>query len=140
MEDSHLISWPPLEDDDTPETASDGKREAEGALQETLSWVLDESPQQLELEEPKGPIDTSLIIDELRMLNSQAMLIRGFDSCIVGIGVRCGNTVAVYDLNKMLERVMSDKSWNVGDAHAWLDFNVLNRQAGENAPVVVRIF
>ena len=63
------------------------------------------------------------------------IFIEGFDDCIIGIVDRYGEeTVALYDYNKVISKLMSSNKWTIDEAKEWFQFNIIGSWVGEKTP------
>jgi hypothetical protein len=76
------------------------------------------------------------LVDLLADLNPEAVLWAGLNDAVVGIGLRDGLPVAIYDYDGMVGVFMQNEGWTRDDAVEWLDFNVLDAYVGPGTPLV----
>jgi len=60
----------------------------------------------------------------------------GFDDAIVGLARRRGFVAVAYDVNKMLE-IMVSRGISIEDAREVFEFNVVDEWLGDNTPVYI---
>jgi hypothetical protein len=73
------------------------------------------------------------ILDELA---EGAVILDGFDSCIIGITEEFGNGPRIlYSKDKILKVLMDEHEMTFEDALEYYDFNILGLYAGEQNPV-----
>lgn len=78
------------------------------------------------------------LFDDLAEENPEALLADGFEDCL--LGYTCNHhhpVVAVYDLCKCVQKLMSD-GLTEDDAVEYLSFNTLGAYVGPNGPLFVR--
>lgn len=62
----------------------------------------------------------------------------GFDSCIIGVGVRCGKpNLVVYNRSAAIALLMKRDKMSMDEAEEFMDFNVIGAYVGERTPVWV---
>ncbi len=77
------------------------------------------------------------LVDLLAELNPEAVLWAGLNDAVVGIGLRDGLPVAVYDYDGMVSIFLArENGWSRTDAVEWLNFNVLDAYVGPGTPLV----
>ena len=65
-----------------------------------------------------------------------AIILDGFDDCIIGIVEEFGNGKRIlYDKTKMLEKLTKENLMTQSDAEEYFDYNILGLYAGEQNPV-----
>ena len=68
-------------------------------------------------------------------LSDDAMILDGFDDCIVGAVERFGmNPVLLYDTDKILEKLTSEDEMSFDEATEYFDFNILGAWMGDGTP------
>ena len=80
------------------------------------------------------------MIDQERLQDilaeEEAITADGFDDALVGF--TCGaNLVAVYDIHKMIEILMTSEGMEHNDAVEYLEYNVIDAYVGEKTPVYI---
>lgn len=79
---------------------------------------------------------TALLAD----LNPNAVLWDGLEAAIIGIGLRDGNAVAIYDYNAMVMALISQgDGWTLDDALEWIEYNVIGGYVGSGTPLVTKV-
>tara|TARA_B100001250_G_scaffold23293_3_gene19562 strand:- start:10554 stop:10862 length:309 start_codon:yes stop_codon:yes gene_type:complete len=77
--------------------------------------------------------------DELAELNPDAVILDGFDSCIIGYASRQNmQAVLVYDEDKMIEVMSEQLGGDTEGAIDYLSYNTWGLWAGEGTPMVLR--
>lgn len=61
----------------------------------------------------------------------------GFDDCIVGMGRRFNDSFVVYDVDKVLERLMS-MGMTMEEAGEYFEFNQAGAWVGEGTPAFLQ--
>ena len=61
----------------------------------------------------------------------------GYDDCIVGIGRRFNDSFVVYDVDKVLERLMS-AGMTMEEATEYFEFNQAGAWVGEGTPAFLQ--
>ena len=76
---------------------------------------------------------------KLQEENPEALFVDGFDGALIGIAYRCGQSLAVYSIEKCLE-ILKENGVNEEEAveHFW--FNVAGSWMGENTPLFLETF
>jgi hypothetical protein len=65
-----------------------------------------------------------------------AIILDGFDDCIIGIVEEFGNGKRIlYDKTKMLEKLTKENLMTQSEAEEYFDYNILGLYAGEQNPV-----
>lgn len=78
--------------------------------------------------------------EAMSYVNPEAMLLDGYDDCIVGWVERFGMTpVALYDKSKIIDRLMKDGCTNE-EAVEHFDFNILGAWVGDGTPAFMTRF
>ena len=65
-----------------------------------------------------------------------ALIMDGFDDCIIGVTDDFGTIRVVYSVDKMIESLMSEGD-SYADAREYLEFNTLTAWVGDNTPIYV---
>jgi hypothetical protein len=68
--------------------------------------------------------------------NSEAIMIQGYDDCIVGVSI---NDQVIYDVDSIIKKLMGiDHDMNHESAVEWFEFNILGRFSNQvNEPIFV---
>lgn len=61
----------------------------------------------------------------------------GFDDCIVGLGRQFTKTFVVYDLDKVIETLITRDGMSYEDAVEFFEFNIVGAWVGEATPCFV---
>jgi len=70
--------------------------------------------------------------------NDEMVTMDGFDDCILGICMRCGQEdVVAYDYAKVIETLMSRDGMDHDDAIEYFHFNQLGAWVGEHTPCFI---
>lgn len=65
-----------------------------------------------------------------------AMMMDGFDDCIVGVGYRCGSEpVVAYDMDMIISKMMDRDGMSYEDAVEFFEFNQLGAYVGKQTPI-----
>lgn len=68
---------------------------------------------------------------------SGALQLSGYDDCIVGIAERCSQgTLLVYDVDRVIEKLMSRDSMTYNEAQEFFQFNIAGAWMGEGTPLL----
>ena len=83
-------------------------------------------------------VDDTLKYDQLMeaLEENECLLADGFDSALIGITTGI-NPVAVYDINRMIEHLISKDDMTPEDAREFIEFNVIGAYVGEKTPVYI---
>lgn len=74
--------------------------------------------------------------EELALHNEHMLFCDGFDEALVGVAHRPSEpTVACYDINKMIEILVTRDNMEEDDALEYILYNVIGAYMGENTPV-----
>lgn len=77
-------------------------------------------------------------LEELREQNPEAVTADGFESCVLGIGNRCGaSPIVAYDYDKCVALLVQRDGMTEEDAIEFMSFNVVGAWVGEGTPVFV---
>ncbi len=82
---------------------------------------------------------TNSVIEKLIEKNPEAVVIAGFDDCLIGTATQCGrNTVALYSTDLLIEELMTR---GMDHEEAWEHYflNLESVDMGENGPQLVSI-
>jgi len=75
-----------------------------------------------------------MTIDDINELAEGAILLTGFDDCIVGITEEFGgDTRILYSRDKIIEKLMEDMSEE--EAYEYYDYNIIGGSFGERNPI-----
>ena len=75
-----------------------------------------------------------MTIHDVNELAEGAILLTGFDDCIVGITEEFGgDTRVLYSRDKIIEKLMEDMSEE--EAYEYYDYNILGGYFGEGNPI-----
>ena len=74
-----------------------------------------------------------MTIDDINELAEGAILLTGFDDCIVGIVEEFGGTRVLYSRDKIIEKLMEDMSEE--EAYEYYDYNIIGGSFGERNPI-----
>lgn len=80
------------------------------------------------------------VVEEyLENLNPEALYMDGFDDCIAGIGAVSNDiAVVVYDVQCIIEHLMSDEGMDEMEAWEYFGFNIESAYVGENTPILMQ--
>jgi len=79
------------------------------------------------------------VIETLIEKNPDAVIIAGFDDCLIGTSTQCGkNAVALYSTNMIIDKLMErgldeEEAWE----HYYLNLEIVDM--GENGPQLISI-
>ncbi|MCX7143759.1 MAG: hypothetical protein NT123_22495 [Proteobacteria bacterium] len=59
----------------------------------------------------------------------------GYDNAIIGIGIRNGETIVIYDSRKVIQILRNRDSMSKDEAEEFYDFNIVGAWVGEQTPV-----
>lgn len=83
---------------------------------------------------------TEEIREALAEMNPDALLADGLEDALVGYTVNQHHPhVAVYDIEKCIEVLVTRDGMTHEDAEEYLSFNTLGAYVGENGPLFVRL-
>lgn len=75
-----------------------------------------------------------MTIDDINELAEGAILLTGFDDCIVGITEEFGGDIRIlYSRDKIIEKLMEDMSEE--EAYEYYDYNIIGGYFGERNPI-----
>ncbi len=74
-----------------------------------------------------------MTIDDVNELAEGAILLTGFDDCIIGITEEFGGTRILYSRDKIIEKLMEDMSEE--EAYEYYDYNIIGGYFGERNPI-----
>lgn len=85
------------------------------------------------------------IKEEIAKINPDALFIDGFDGdengyndALIGFGARCDmNDVAIYQVDKVIDILISKYDMDSEEAIEWYDYNIAGAYMGENTPILV---
>jgi len=73
-----------------------------------------------------------------RELAPEAMIMPGYDDCILGVALQFGKPSCIaYDKDKVIQKLMRGEGMSAEDAHDWFDYNMLGSYVGETTPVFI---
>jgi hypothetical protein len=77
-------------------------------------------------------------IDQLNEMYPELELLQadGFDDAIIGLEPLSGKVI--YDIDMMVQVLVTQEELTLEDAVEYLDFNVLNAYVGENTPIYIQ--
>ena len=75
------------------------------------------------------------IVERLKEINPDAMLIDGMDRAVIGIDEARGR--AVYSVELIIDELMATHEWDRDVAREWYEFNRPIADVGEYAPILV---
>lgn len=77
-------------------------------------------------------------IDQLNEMYPELELLQadGFDDAIIGLEPLSGKVI--YDIDTMVQVLVTQEELTLEDAVEYLDFNVLNAYVGENTPIYIQ--
>lgn len=79
--------------------------------------------------------ETEEIKEEIKEWNPEALLVGGMDGALIGAVFRCGQpTLALYDSNRIIQRLMNRDSMTYEEAEEYFEYNILSAWMGENTP------
>ena len=84
-------------------------------------------------------MDNNSVIDTLVEKNPDAVILVGFNDCLLGTVCQCGgNPVALYSTNMIIDKLM-DRGLDEDDAWNHYYHNIENTDLGPNAPLMMNI-
>ena len=78
--------------------------------------------------------------DYLAEINPEALSMKGYDDCIVGICHFYSGDVVAYDRKKVIEKLMKRDGMTIEEAEEFFEYNTLGAYVGEYTPRFVRVF
>ena len=77
-------------------------------------------------------------IDQLNEMYPELELLQadGFDDAIIGLEPLSGKVI--YDIDMMVQVLVTQEELTLEEAVEYLDFNVLNAYVGENTPIYIQ--
>jgi hypothetical protein len=63
----------------------------------------------------------------------------GFDNSIIGVTIGFNGHVVVYDINKIISRLMEDGMTHE-EAEEYFDYNIIGAYVGERTPIYVNVY
>lgn len=79
------------------------------------------------------------IIDHVCDLNPKAVLVDGFNDCIVGFASRIGiDPVVAYDIDAVLDKLVA-QGMSEEEAIEHFDFNIIGAWVGDGTPIFVSV-
>ena len=74
----------------------------------------------------------------LEEVEESALLLDGFDECLIGFAQRINEPVlAIYSWEKMVDLLIERDGMDYFDAVEFIDFNVIGAWVGEKTPMIV---
>ena len=77
--------------------------------------------------------------DYLAEINPEALSMKGYDDCIVGICHFYSGHVVAYDRKKVIEKLMKRDGMTIEEAEEFFEYNIRGSYAGDNTPVFLTI-
>lgn len=77
------------------------------------------------------------MIDADDDIESNALMLDGFDEALIGLGTQFCHDVAIYSYEKCVDILVSNGLTHQ-DAEEYLEFNVAGAWVGNNTPVLLR--
>lgn len=75
----------------------------------------------------------------IECFNEEALVMDGYDDCIIGVAECFGKSPSVvYDVNKVLEKLMGDGMTHE-EALEYYDYNMVGAYVGESTPIFVHL-
>ncbi len=73
----------------------------------------------------------------LALIAPEAVLVDGFDDCIIGVGYRggSGSSVIVYDRNQIVDKLAKRDGMSCEEADEYFDYNIAGAYLGNNTPI-----
>jgi hypothetical protein len=88
-----------------------------------------------------GPVFPSMDrFDELTNLNPEALTADGLEDALIGYTSVMGRTLAVYDVDSVIDIFMTRDGMSYEDAREFFEFNVEQAWMGENTPLFLTRF
>jgi hypothetical protein len=79
-----------------------------------------------------------MIRDEISEINPDAFFCDGFDEAIIGMAERIGlGPVVAYDVEKMIEMMISNDEMTYEEAYEYFDFNIKGAWVGDYTPIFI---
>jgi hypothetical protein len=79
-----------------------------------------------------------MIADEIADINPEALLVDGFDKAIIGMAERIGlGPVVAYDVEKIIEILMTRDEMSYEEAYEYFDFNIQGAWMGDFTPIFI---
>lgn len=77
----------------------------------------------------------------LGVIAPDAVLVDGFDDCIIGVGSRIGMPPAiVYDKWKILSKLVKSVGIKEDEAEEYFEYNIAGQYAGEATPIFAEVY
>ena len=85
---------------------------------------------------PQNNKSANSIRQKIVEANPEAIMIQGYDDCIVGVSI---NDQVIYDVDSIIKKLMGiDHDMNHESAVEWFEFNILGRFSNQvNEPIFV---
>ena len=81
------------------------------------------------------------ILATLEQINPNAVLLDGYQDCLVGITTQQGNyPVAVYSTLCIINKLMRNEGMDYDEAHDYHSYNIAGSYMGEHSPVYISSF
>ena len=77
----------------------------------------------------------NLIVERLKEINPDAMLIDGMDRAVIGIDEMKAR--AVYSVEMIIDELSRLNEWDRDVAREWYEFNISTAHVGEYTPILV---
>lgn len=75
---------------------------------------------------------------EVAEYNEEALICDGFDDALIGVAERINlGPVAAYDVNKIINILITRDGMNLEDALEHFQYNIIGSWMGENTPVFI---
>lgn len=80
------------------------------------------------------------ILATLEQINPNAVLIDGYQDCLVGITTQSHYPVAVYSTLCIINKLMRTEGWDYEESHDYYSHNIAGSYMGEHSPVYISSF
>ena len=78
------------------------------------------------------------MLEAIREMHPEALLMDGYDDCIVGVCTQFGRpAVVAYSRDKVIQKLMDDGCGDYHEAEEYFEFNQQGAWLGEHTPVFI---
>jgi hypothetical protein len=74
------------------------------------------------------------LMQDMKEINPEALKADGFDDCIIAIIYKFEGAIFLYDVDKMIDKMVKRDSMTPDEAQEYFDFNIVGAYMGEFTP------
>lgn len=79
-------------------------------------------------------------IDYINQIAEGAIILDGFDDCIVGVSEEFGrDSRIIYSKQRIIQKLIESSDMNMDDAEEYFNYNILGAYFGERNPIFLTI-